>query len=161
MSNIEQDSASKPAVMTCILMQPMDSAWYLSKAVSGGHHLEAAQHSCSCWCLLSIRLAEAVEGLPRQAGFSPGVPHGRGGVLLPVAHPEHALCHIAAQASSDCSVSYAAAMHSTAMHPFRVPTSDTIEVDQTAKPPPLPRGGAEVGLGEVGLPFLVLIWTWT
>ena len=77
-------------------------------------------------------MTEAVERLPRQAGFSPRVPCGRGGVFLPVAHPEHALCHIAAPAISEHSIFHAAAAHSAAMrsaamHPFRVPESCTIE----------------------------------
>jgi len=158
-SNSEQDSATKPAVMTYILMRPMSNAWYLGKAVSGGHHLEAAQHSCSCWCLLSIPLAEAVEGLPRQAGFSPGVPCGRGGVLLPVARPEHTLCHIAAQTSSEHSVSCAAAMHSAVMHYPGCLEAILLRWEQIVESPPLPGGGAAVGLGEAGLPFWVLSWT--
>jgi len=96
-----------------------------------------------------------VEGLPRQAGFSPGVPSGRGGVLLPVAHPEHALCHIAAQADPEHSVNYASAVHFAAMHPFRVPRSYTIEGEggQIVQTPPLSWGGAQVGQQEPGLPF--------
>ena len=81
---------------------------YLGKAVSSGHHLEAAQHSCASRHLLSVLLTEAVEGLPWQAGLGPGVFRGRVGVLFAMAHPEHPLCHIAAPSNYDCETQDAA-----------------------------------------------------
>ena len=56
-------------VKTCFYIVEMfwlaskNNAWYLGKAVSSGHHLEAAQHNCSCcddiyshvaheWCVI-------------------------------------------------------------------------------------------------------------